>query len=95
MFRCLYMKRTTENKAESKLGTELEHKTIKFTDYAIFKFQSVFKVTGKTKDRIKTPFGISKNSELKGLKLCQYKTTKKKYWYNNKYWYNLKKRTIY
>ena len=52
MFSCLYMKRTTESKTESKLGTGLEHKTLKFTDYAIFKFQSVFKVNGKTKDRI-------------------------------------------
>ena len=47
MFRCLYMKRTTESKTESKLGTGLEHKTLKFTDYAIFKFQSDFKVNGK------------------------------------------------
>ena len=42
MFRCLYMKRTTETKTESKLGTGLEHKTLKFIDYAIFKFQSDF-----------------------------------------------------
>ena len=42
MFRCLYMKRTTESKTESKLGTGLEHKILKFTDYAIFKFQSDF-----------------------------------------------------
>ena len=41
------MKRTTESKTESKLGTGLEHKTLKFTDYAIFKFQSDFKVNGK------------------------------------------------
>ena len=41
MFRCLYMKRTTESKTESKLGTGLEHKALKFTDYAIFKFQSL------------------------------------------------------
>ena len=79
MFRCLYMKRTTESKTESKLGTGLEHKTLKFTDYAIFKFQSVFKVNGITKARIKTPFGISKNTKLKGLKLCQFEATNKKY----------------
>mgnify|MGYP001201893939 CR=1 FL=1 len=42
MFSCLDMKRTTETKTESKLGTGLEHKTLKFTDYAIFKFQSDF-----------------------------------------------------
>ena len=89
------MKRTTESKTESKLGTGLEHKTLKFTDYAIFKFQSDFKVNGTKKARFKTPFGISKNTKLKGLKLRQHDTTKKKYWYNNKYWYNLKKRTIY
>ena len=47
MFKCLYMKRTTENIIERKLGARLEHKTLKFTDYAIFKFQSVFKVNGK------------------------------------------------
>ena len=41
------MKRTTENKAESKLGAGLEHKTLKFTDYVIFKFQSDFKINGK------------------------------------------------
>ena len=93
MFRCLYMKRTTESKTESKLGTGLEHKALKFTDYAIFKFQSDFKVNGKTKDRIRTPFGITKNTKLKGLKLCQYEATKKKYsiqqfWFNGKpdYW---------
>ena len=36
MFRCLYMKGTTENMIERKLGTELEHKTLKLKDYAIF-----------------------------------------------------------
>ena len=93
MFGCLDMKRTTETKTESKLGTGLEHKTLKFTDYAIFKFQSVFKVNGKTKARIKTPFGISKNTKLKGLKLCQFEATNKKYaiqqfWFNgvSDYW---------
>ena len=50
MFRCLSMKRTTENKTESKLGTELEPtsptRTVepKFTDYSINKFQSDFSV---------------------------------------------------
>ena len=87
------MTRTTESKTESKLGTGLEHKTLKFTDYAIFKFQSVFKVNGKTKARIKTSFGISKNTKLKGLKLCQFEATNKKYaiqqfWFNgvSDYW---------
>ena len=47
MFSCLDMKRTTETKTESNLGTGLEHKTLKFTDYAIFKFQPDFKVNGK------------------------------------------------
>ena len=65
MFSCLDMKRTTDSKTESKLDTGLEHKTLKFTDYAIFKFQSVFKVNGKTKDRIKTPFGISEEKKKK------------------------------
>ena len=41
------MKPTTETKTESKLGTGPEHKTHKFTDYAIFKSQFVFKVNGK------------------------------------------------
>ena len=39
------MKRTTESKLST--GLALEHKALKFTDYAIFKFQSVFKVNGK------------------------------------------------
>jgi len=30
------MKGTTENMIERKLGTELEHKTLKLKDYAIF-----------------------------------------------------------
>ena len=77
------MTRTTESKTESKLGTGLEHKTLKFTDYAIFKFQSVFKVNGKTKARIKTPFGISKNIKLKSLKLCQDEATKKNMPFSN------------
>ena len=41
------MKRAAETKTESKLGAGLEHKTLKFTDYAIFKSQFVFKVNGK------------------------------------------------
>ena len=47
MFSCLDMTRTPDSKTESKLGTGLEHKTLKFTDYAIFKFRSDFKVNGK------------------------------------------------
>ena len=64
MFRCLYIKRTAETKTESKLGTGLEHKTLKFTDYAIFKFQSVFiyffnfntPIAGMLSSTIKTVF---------------------------------------
>ena len=47
MFRCFEKKHAAETKTESKLGTGLEYKTLKFTDYAIFKFQPDFKVNGK------------------------------------------------
>jgi len=58
---------------------------IKFTDYAIEKFMSSFGVPPK--ERIYTPFDVSRQSALKGLRLCQYLKGKKKYFVLN-YWYN-------
>jgi len=62
---------------------------LKFTDFAIDKFISSFLVEGKTKIRIYTSFDVSKHTALKGLTLCQYKKTMRKYfllrfWFNGK-----------
>ena len=62
---------------------------LKFTDFAIDKFISSFLVAGKTKIRIYTSFDVSKHTALKGLTLCQYKKTMRKYfllrfWFNGK-----------
>ena len=64
---------------------------LKFTDFAIEKFVASFKhpQTGKYRVRVYTPFDVSKNTGLKGLKLCQYYGKKTKmivlnYWYNKK-----------
>ena len=54
---------------------------IKFTDYAIEKFMSSFGVPPK--ERIYTPFDVSRQSALKGLRLCQYLKGKKKYFVLN------------
>ena len=61
---------------------------LKFTDYAIEKYTSSFGVPSKY--RVYTPFDVSKHTILKGLKLCQFFKTKKKffvlrYWFNNQY----------
>jgi len=66
-----------EDKPEDKL-------TVKFTDYAINKYQVNFdKVKGKS-------VGVKiENSGLKGLKLFQYKKTKRKY-FNQYFWFNNK-----
>ena len=62
---------------------------LKFTDYATDKFISTFGV----KARKITPYDVSRNTALKGLKLCQYREGKRKYfmqqfYYNGKpdYW---------
>jgi len=73
---------------ESKLDDRLDDRAVKFTDYAIEKYQFNF-------DNVKAKsIGVKlKNSGLKGLKLVQYKTSGKKYfhqvfWFNGKadYW---------
>ena len=58
---------------------------LKLTDYAIEKFISSFGVPAKK--RIFTPFDVSRQSALKGLRLCQYLEGKKKYFVLS-YWYN-------
>ena len=60
---------------------------LKFTDFAIDKFISSFLVAGKTKIRIYTPFDVSKHTALKGLTLCQYKKTMRKY-FLLRFWFN-------
>ena len=69
---------------ESKLDDKLEDITsIKFTDYAINKFQYNFDPKTKSKQG-----GIKfSNSGLKGLKIFQYRKTKKKY-FIQQFWFN-------
>ena len=92
----------TDKIKQSKLGTGLLHSEIaqtitepkraklKFTDYAIERYNADFiGKNGKTKSRVYIPFEVSKHSSLKGLKLCQYQKTKKKffilqYWLESK-----------
>ncbi|MDB4193839.1 hypothetical protein N9599_06645 [Candidatus Pelagibacter sp.] len=59
-----------------------EDRTVKFTDYAIDKYQFNFdNYKGKS-------VGVKlENSGLKGLKLTQYKTSKKKY-FHQKFWFD-------
>ena len=87
-----------ENNTDNKPGTKQVPNDIsqtstkkfklKFTDYAIEKYTSSFGVPSK--HRVYTPFDVSKHTILKGLKLCQFFKTKKKffvlrYWFNNQY----------
>ena len=87
-----------ENNTDNKPGTKQVPNDIsqtstkkfklKFTDYAIEKYTSSFGVPSKY--RVYTPFDVSKHTILKGLKLCQFFKTKKKffvlrYWFNNQY----------
>ena len=60
---------------------------IKFTDYAIERFMPSFMVEGKQREIVDTPFDVSKNTVLKGLKLRVGYKTKKKYFFL-KYWFN-------
>ena len=86
----------SDKQNESKLDTELAHSEItetctpkfklKFTDYAVDKFQANFIYTDKngetkTRPRAYVPFDVSRHTILKGLKLVQYNKTKKKYFY--------------
>ena len=88
----------------SKLDTELAHSEItetctpkfklKFTDYAVDKFQANFIYTDKngetkTRPRAYVPFDVSRHTVLKGLRLFQNQKTKSKtfvlqYWFNGK-----------
>ena len=92
------------NKTDQKLDLELEPGKIaqtgtspkprrfklRYTDFAIEKFTSDFiNEKGKTQYRKYTPFDISKDTKLKGLRLCQYEESKEKYfvlqiWYQGK-----------
>ena len=87
-----------DNRTDNKLNTKLvpgeisqtctKKFKLKFTDYAIEKYTSSFGVPSKY--RVYTPFDVSKHTILKGLKLCQFFKTKKKffvlrYWFNNQY----------
>ena len=60
---------------------------LKFTDFAIDKFTASFLVNGETKKKIYTAFDVSKHTILKGLTLCQYKKSQKKY-FVLRYWLN-------
>ena len=83
----------TESKPNNGLATEQKAKTskskikLRFTDYAIERFMPSFMVEGKQKDIIETPFDVSKNTILKGLKLKVGRKTKKKYFFL-RYWFN-------
>jgi len=70
---------------KSKLADRLADKSIKFTDYAINKYQCSEELFSKIKDKsISIRF---ENSGLKGLKLFQYKNTKKKY-FVQQFWFD-------
>jgi integrase len=73
---------------KSKLDDKLEdERSIKFTDYAINKFQITNEEWKKVKSKC---IGIKlENSGLKGLKLYQYKKSKRKYFVQN-FWFNSK-----
>ena len=68
--------------SKSKQDDRQEDRAVKFTDYAIDKFQFNFdNYKGKS-------VGVKlENSGLKGLKLTQYKTSKKKY-FHQKFWFD-------
>ena len=66
----------------SKQDDRQEDRTVKFTDYAIEKYQYNFDIIKAKSVGIKL-----ENSGLKGLKLTQYKTSKKKY-FHQKFWFD-------
>ena len=68
--------------SKSKQDDRQEDRAVKFTDYAIDKYQFNFdNYKGKS-------VGVKlENSGLKGLKLTQYKTSKKKY-FHQKFWFD-------
>ena len=63
---------TPEKEAALKIKFKL-----KFTDYAVDNFMSTFGIPPR--ERIFTPLDVSRQSALKGLRLCQYFEGKKKY----------------
>ena len=68
---------------ESKLDDRLDdNRSIKFTDYAINKFQGDFENTDVKSITVKF-----ENSGLKGLKLTQYRTTKRKFFHQG-FWFD-------
>ena len=90
----------TDRINQSKLGTELVHSDkaqtstqLKFTDYATERFQADFiGSNGKTRPRVYVPYDVGKHTALKGLKLCNYSKSKKKFfamqiWFNSKSFY--------
>jgi len=66
----------------SKLDVKLDYRTVKFTDYAIDKYQYNFDIIKAKRIGIKL-----ENSGLKGLKLTQYKTSGKKY-FHQQFWFD-------
>ena len=66
----------------SKLDGKLDDKTVKFTDYAIDKYQYNFDNVKAKSIAIKL-----KDCGIKGLKLIQYKTTGKKY-FHQIFWFD-------
>jgi hypothetical protein len=83
---------TKKNSASQKARPRFK---IKFTDYAIEKYTSSFidPITNKTKYRVYTTFDVSRNTILKGLKLCQFEKSKTK-WFVLNYWYQQKSHFI-
>ena len=87
---------------ENKLGTRLERTDLsetraklKFTDFATERFQASHysHKTGKYRERTYTPFDVSRNTSLKGLKLVQHRKTGAKYFVLS-YWFNGKSKYI-
>jgi hypothetical protein len=78
------MKDSITNESKSKLDAKLtDNVSIKFTDYAINNFQYDF----KPESRLKQGGVKFSNSGIKGLKLFQYKKSKKKY-FIQQFWFN-------
>ena len=85
IFEELEVRQMKENKTDNKLNTRLvpgeitqtstKKFKLKFTDFAIEKYMSSFGVPGKY--RVYTPFDVTKNTILKGLKLCQFFKSKR------------------
>jgi len=68
--------------SKSKLDDRLDDRTVKFTDYAIDKYQYDFS-NSKAKS---VPIKLN-DCGIKGLKLTQYKTSRKKY-FHQKFWFD-------